>query len=465
MTQDLLAPVLARIDAGLDQSVERLVDVLRIPSISTDPKYTPDVRRAAEWMAAQLSEIGFDAAVRDAKKHPMVVGHFKGPEGAPHLLYYGHYDVQPADPYELWDSDPFEPQIVEAERGKRIVARGAVDDKGQVMTFIEAFRAWIAVHGALPIGVTVLLEGEEESGSESLEPFLNAHKDELKADACMVCDTGMWSVDQPAISYMLRGIVSTEIKITGPSRDLHSGMYGGGVINPINLLAKILGDFHDETGRIRIERFYDDVLPVGENELKQWEGLGFDEEAFLKEVGLEVAGGEEGYSALERLWARPTLDVNGITGGYQDPGGKTVIAAEASAKITCRLVPDQDPEKIIEGLKAFVTERLPKGYSLEIVYSEGFPALRVPTDSDYLRAAQAGLRDEYDRDALLIGMGGSIPAAGSIRNILGLDSLLVGFGLEDDRVHSPNEKFEMVCFHRGIRSNAAIMARLAELAG
>ena len=255
------------------------------------------------------------------------------------------------------------------------------------MTFIEAFRAWMDVHGSLPISVTVLLEGEEESGSESLEPFLAANKDELSADACVVCDTGMWSVDKPAITYMLRGIVSVEVKIKGPSRDLHSGMYGGGVINPINLLSKILGDFHDETGRIRIEGFYDDVLPVGDNELKQWAGLGFDEEAFLKEVGLEVPGGEQGFSALERIWARPTLDVNGITGGYQDPGGKTVIASEASAKITCRLVPDQDPDKIIAGLKAFVTERLPKGYSLEIVHEGGFPALRVPTESDYLKAA------------------------------------------------------------------------------
>ncbi|WP_420403769.1 dipeptidase [Nisaea sp.] len=463
MPKDLLAPVLDRIDAGLDQSVERLVDVLRIPSISTDPKYDPDVRRAAGWMAQQLKEIGFDAAVRDAAKHPMVVGHMKGPEGAPHILYYGHYDVQPADPYELWDSEPFEPAIVEAERGKRIVARGAVDDKGQVMTFIEAFRAWMDVHGALPIGVTVLLEGEEESGSESLEPFMIANKDELKADACVVCDTGMWSVDQPAITYMLRGIVSIEVKIKGPSRDLHSGMYGGGVINPINLLARILGDFHDESGRIRIEGFYDDVLAVGDNELKQWEGLGFDEKAFLGEIGLSTPGGEKGYSALERLWARPTLDINGITGGYQEPGGKTVIAAEASAKITCRLVPDQDPEKIIAGLKAFVAERLPEDFTLEIVHASGFPARRVPTDSPYLQSALAGLKDEYQTDALLIGCGGSIPAVGSIRDLLGIDSLLVGFGLEDDRVHSPNEKFELVCYHRGIRSNAAIMARLAEI--
>jgi acetylornithine deacetylase/succinyl-diaminopimelate desuccinylase-like protein len=463
MSKDLLAPVLARIDAGLDQSVERLVDVLRIPSISTDPKYDPDVRRAAEWMATQLQDIGFDAAVRDAAKHPMVVGHMKGPEGAPHILYYGHYDVQPADPYALWDSDPFEPVIVEAERGKRIVARGAVDDKGQVMTFIEAFRAWKEVHGSLPIGVTVLLEGEEESGSESLEPFMIAHKDELKADACVVCDTGMWSVDKPAITYMLRGIVSIEVKIKGPSRDLHSGMYGGGVINPINLLAKILGDFHDESGRIQIEGFYDDVLAVGDNELKQWEGLGFDENAFLGEIGMSTPGGEKGYSALERLWARPTLDINGITGGYQEPGGKTVIAAEASAKITCRLVPDQDPEKIIAGLKKFVADRLPADFKLEIVHASGFPARRVPTDSPYLQSALAGLKDEYATDALLIGCGGSIPAVGSIKDLLGIDSLLVGFGLEDDRVHSPNEKFELVCYHRGIRSNAAIMARLAEI--
>lgn len=458
-----LAPVLAHVDADIDASVGRLCDVLRIPSVSTDPKFARDVRRAADWMRDQLAVIGFEAEVRPTTGHPMVVAQMKGPAGAPHLLYYGHYDVQPADPYELWNSPPFEPQLVDGPHGKRIVARGAVDDKGQVMTFIEAFRAWMAVHGALPIGVTVLLEGEEECGSPSLEPFIKANVLGLKADACVVCDTGMWSVDRPAISYMLRGLVYLEAKIVGPNRDLHSGMYGGGVINPINLLAKILGELHDENGRVRIEGFYDDVVKVGANELAQWNALGFDEKAFLGEIGLSTPGGEKDFSVLERLWARPTCDINGITGGYQNPGAKTVIASEASAKISCRLVPDQDPEKIAAALQRFIADRLPPDYKVEFLDHGKSPAVRVPTDSAYLKAAQAALADEYGTEPLLIGCGGSIPAVCSIKNLLGIDSLLVGFGLEDDKVHSPNEKFELTCFHRGIRSNAALIARMGAM--
>jgi acetylornithine deacetylase/succinyl-diaminopimelate desuccinylase-like protein len=460
-----LAPVLERIDAGLDDSIGRLFDILRIPSISTDPKFKDEVRRGAEWMRAVLEELGFEASVRPTAGHPMVIGRYDGPAGAPRLLYYGHYDVQPPDPLDLWTSPPFEPHLVEAERGKRIVARGAVDDKGQVMTFLEAFRAWREVHGGYPVSITVMLEGEEETGSPSLLPFIEANADELAADACVVCDTGMWTVDQPAISYALRGMTYLEATVTGPNRDLHSGMYGGGVINPLNLLSRVLGNLHDETGRVTVPGFYDDVIPVGENEKAQWDALGFDEKAFLGDIGLdpESAGGEKGYSALERLWARPTLDVNGIYGGYTDPGAKTVIAAQATAKISCRLVADQDPRRILDALKAHIEAQLPKGYSVAFTELGCAPAVRVPTDSRYLGAALTALRDEYGRDAVLIGCGGSIPAVGAIHSVLGIDSILMGFGLEDDRVHSPNEKFELVCFHRGIRSNAALLARVAEL--
>jgi acetylornithine deacetylase/succinyl-diaminopimelate desuccinylase-like protein len=458
-----LAPVLEHIDRDLDGSLARLFDLLRIPSISTDPKYKDEVRRGADWMAATLTELGFEASVRPTDGHPMVLGHAPGPNGAPHLLYYGHYDVQPPDPLALWSSPPFEPQLVDAAHGKRIVARGAVDDKGQVMTFLEAFRAWRAVHGALPVGVTVVLEGEEETGSPSFAPFVKANAAELKADVCVVCDTGMWSVDQPAVSYSLRGLVYAEVTVEGPSRDLHSGMYGGGVVNPLNLMGRLVGELHDADGRVQIPGFYDDVLPVGANERAQWDALGFDEAAFLAEVGMTAAGGEKGFGALERLWGRPTCDVNGIWGGYTDPGAKTVIAAKASAKISCRLVADQDPEKIYKGLQRFVTERLPAGFKASFTNYGMAPAVRVPTDSRFLGAALAALRDEYGRDAVLIGCGGSIPAVAVISDVLGIDSLLVGFGLEDDRVHSPNEKFEVVCFHRGIRSNAALLARMADI--
>jgi acetylornithine deacetylase/succinyl-diaminopimelate desuccinylase-like protein len=308
-----------------------------------------------------------------------------------------------------------------------------------------------------------VLEGEEETGSPSFAPFVKANAAELKADVCVVCDTGMWSVDQPAVSYSLRGLVYAEVTVEGPSRDLHSGMYGGGVVNPLNLMGRLVGELHDADGRVQIPGFYDDVLPVGANERAQWDALGFDEAAFLAEVGMTAAGGEKGFGALERLWGRPTCDVNGIWGGYTDPGAKTVIAAKASAKISCRLVADQDPEKIYKGLQRFVTERLPAGFKASFTNYGMAPAVRVPTDSRFLGAALAALRDEYGRDAVLIGCGGSIPAVAVISDVLGIDSLLVGFGLEDDRVHSPNEKFEVVCFHRGIRSNAALLARMADI--
>lgn len=463
MSELPVAQVLERVDANLDASVERLFDLLRIPSVSTDPAFKDDVQRAARWMADELAGLGFEAAVRPAAGHPMVVAHHPGPGGdAPHLLYYGHYDVQPADPLELWDSGPFEPVLVDAERGKRIVARGAVDDKGQVMTWVEAFRAWRDVHGTLPCRVTVLLEGEEECGSPSLDPFIAANAAELKADACIVCDTGMWDVDQPAITYSLRGMVYQEVTLRGPSRDLHSGMYGGVVVNPLNLLARILADLHDDKGRVQIPHFYDDVIQVGANEKAQWESLGYDEKEAMADIGLPSAdGGETGYSAIERQWARPTCDVNGILGGYVGDGAKTVIAREAMAKISCRLVPDQDPQAVVANLQKFITDRLPDGYTASFVELGGSPAIRVPTDSPYLGAARQGLADVFGKEAYLIGTGGSIPAVGSIRKYLGIDSILLGFGLEDDRVHSPNEKFELVCFHNGIRSNAAVLARMA----
>ncbi len=456
--------VLAHIDAELDASVERLLAFLRIPSVSTDPAYKDDVQRGAEWMADTFRDLGFDASVRPTDGHPMVIGHHPGPGGeAPHLLYYGHYDVQPPDPLELWNSPPFEPVLVDGPHGKRIVARGAVDDKGQVMTFVEAFRAWRDVHGTLPCKVTVMIEGEEETGSPSLLPFMRANLEELRADACVVCDTGMWSVDQPAITYSLRGLAYLEVKIQGPNQDLHSGLFGGSAINPINVLASLLGDMHDETGRIAIPGFYDDVIPLGDNERTQWDALNFDETAFLASVGLEEPGGEAGVGALERQWARPTLDVNGIWGGYTDPGAKTVIAREAFAKLSCRLVADQDPDRIMALVQDFIRSKLPKGFSADFKNLGAAPAVRVPTDSAYLQAGLSGLRDIYGKDAFLIGSGGSIPAVGAINQMLGMDSILLGFGLSDDRVHSPNEKFERICFHNGIRSHAAVLARMAAI--
>jgi acetylornithine deacetylase/succinyl-diaminopimelate desuccinylase-like protein len=475
-TAATLSPVLERIDRDMEGALERLKALLAIPSISTDLDYDAETRRAAQWLADDLASIGFDASVRDTVSgggHPLVVAHYRAGSSPratareangdrlPHILYYGHYDVQPPDPLELWDSPPFVPQVVPSAHGQKIVARGAVDDKGQLMTFIEAFRAWKQTHGNLPINITVLLEGEEESGSPSLDPFLEANKDELKADVCVVCDTGMWDVNTPAITYMLRGLVYLEVKLIGPSCDLHSGMYGGAIVNPLNALTEILGQIHDDNGRVQFPGFYDDVKDLTQAERDEWNNLGFDEQAFLAGAGLQTPFGEQDYSTLERTWARPTCDINGIVGGYTGRGAKTVIGTHASAKLSCRLVAHQNPQKIYDSVVRFFEERTPPDCRWEFINHGRAPAIRVPTDSPYLNAARTGLAQIYQRDPVLIGSGGSIPLVGSVEKILGINSLLVGFGLDDDRVHSPNEKFELRCFTNGIKSHAAILAQFA----
>ncbi|HWA79236.1 MAG TPA: M20/M25/M40 family metallo-hydrolase, partial [Acetobacteraceae bacterium] len=349
-----LARVLDALDSGLDATRERLFSLLSIPSVSTDPAHEEDCRRAAEWVAADLRASGFTAAVRETKGRPLVLAHHPGPQGnggghAPHLLYYGHYDVQPPDPVALWKTLPFSPALVAGPHGQRIVARGAVDDKGQVMTFLAAFRAWHEATGSLPVRATILIEGEEEIGSPNLEPFLTEERAALAADVAVISDTGMWNIDTPALTTRLRGMVYTEIRLKGPDRDLHSGMYGGSALNPINALTRILGTLHDEAGRVRIPGFYDDVRPLDPATARQWQSLGFQEDAFLGAIGLAHPAGEGNFTGLERLWARPTADLNGIWGGYTGPGSKTVIPSEAAAKLSFRLVPDQDPEKILAG--------------------------------------------------------------------------------------------------------------------
>ncbi len=368
--------------------------------------------------------------------------------------------MQPAEPLDLWTSPPFEPTIVEAERGQRVVARGAVDDKGQTMTFIEAFRAWQAVHGTLPVAVTVFLEGEEESGSPSLDGFLRAHQQELKSDVCIVSDTGMWDIETPAIGVMLRGMLYVELTLHGPCQDLHSGLYGGAVANPLNVLTRILGDLHDDQGRVQIPGFYDDLDDLSDIE-NSWKELDFDEAAFLGHAGFKRSTGEAGRSTLERLWSRPTCDLNGVWGGYTGEGTKTVIPAKASAKLSCRLVPGQDPEKVRAGLKAFVDRRLPEDCRVEMDELGASPALRIPTNSPFLKAAQISLTDVFAKEPILVGIGGSIPAVGAIKHHLGIDSILMGFGLDDDRVHAPNEKFELQCFKSGMRAHAALLAEIA----
>jgi acetylornithine deacetylase/succinyl-diaminopimelate desuccinylase-like protein len=460
-----LEPVLAHLSRSRGAAIERWKDLLRIPSIGADPAHDGDTRRAASWMVDGLASIGFEASLRETPGQPMVVAHHPGPGdgAAPHVLYYGHYDVQPADPLGLWQTPPFEPTLVEAEHGARMVARGAVDDKGQVMTWLEAMRAWHEVHRTLPIRVTAFLEGEEESGSPSLEPFVRAHKDELAADICVVSDTNMWDIETPALATMLRGLLYTEIALRGPSHDLHSGLYGGAVPNPLNILTRILGQLQDERGRVQLPGFYDDVVELSEEEARQHAALPFDEAAFLASAGIAAPTGEAGRSTLERIWTRPTCDINGLWGGYTGPGTKTVIPAEAHAKVSFRLVPNQDPARILDSLGAFVAARTPADCRTEIVSHGSSAALRIPTGSPFVQAALRALARAFDRPPVLIGMGGSIPAVEAIKRLLGMDSLLVGFGLADDRVHSPNEKFEVRCFERGILTHATLMAEFAAL--
>jgi acetylornithine deacetylase/succinyl-diaminopimelate desuccinylase-like protein len=459
MTQ--LTEVLNRVDEDLDGALERLFGLLRIESISTDPAYKDDCRRAADWLVEELNGLGFDASRRDTPGHPMVVAHSEG--DGPHLLFYAHYDVQPVDPLELWNRPPFDPTIEDTAEGKVIRARGASDDKGQMMTFVEACRAWKKATGALPCKITILFEGEEESGSPSLIPFLKENADELKCDIALVCDTGMFDPETPAITTMLRGLVGEEFTITASNRDLHSGMYGGPAINPIRVLTKLLAGLHDETGRITLSGFYDGVPEVPPAVKAQWDSLGFDDKKFLGEVGLSEPAGEQGYSALEQIWSRPTCDVNGIWGGYTGAGFKTVLPSQASAKVSFRLVGDQDAQKIAETFRQYVRDSLPPDCSVEFKSKDASGATNMPINAPAFSKAQVALSEEWNKDAVFIGCGGSIPIVGHFRTYLGMDSVLIGYGLETDNIHSPNEKYNLTSFHKGIRSWVRVLAALGNV--
>ncbi|MDK4721440.1 M20/M25/M40 family metallo-hydrolase [Rhizobium sp. CNPSo 3968] len=458
-----LSPVLDRADQNLLSSLDNLFELLRIKSISTDPDYKAECRKAAEWLVAYLNSLGFTASVRDTPGHPMVVAHHDaGSADAPHVLFYGHYDVQPVDPIELWESDPFAPAIKDLGNDRKVlVGRGTSDDKGQLMTFVEAVRAYKETRGALPVRITILFEGEEESGSPSLKPFLEANAAELKADFALVCDTGMWDGETPSISASLRGLVGDEIIINAADRDLHSGMFGGAAANPIHILSDILAGLHDETGRVTLDGFYDGVEETPANIKASWETLRMTTEKFLGEVGLSIPSGEKGRSVMELIWARPTAEVNGITGGYTGAGFKTVIAAKASAKVSFRLVGRQNPAAIRESFRAYVRSKVPGDCSVEFHEHGGSPAIQLSYDSPVLSKAKMALSNEWPNPAIVVGEGGSIPIVGDFQRMLGMESLLVGFGLSDDRIHSPNEKYELRSYHKGIRSWIRILDALA----
>jgi acetylornithine deacetylase/succinyl-diaminopimelate desuccinylase-like protein len=454
-----LDAVLAKIDTDLDAALERLMGLLRLQSVSTDPAYKEQVNKAADWLVEDLKSLGVNASKRDTPMHPMVVGHV-GNIG-PHLLFYGHYDVQPVDPIELWGHDPFEPFIEDRNGIKVIRGRGTSDDKGQLMTFMEACRAWIAVHGELPCKITFLFEGEEETGSPSLVPFMEANKDELKADLALICDTGMVAKGVPSIASQLRGMLKDEMTIHGPAMDLHSGHYGGPAINPLKEISRIIASFHDDEGRVTIDGFYDDVIEIGDNLKAQWETCGFDEAEYMEGAGLTTPAGEQGYSILEQQWSRPTLEINGMWGGYQGAGTKTVIPAQAHAKITCRLVGDMDPDDIRIKLRAHVEGMLRPDASVTWDNDlEGAPPSVMNTDRPEFEQARQALSAEWDREAVFVGMGGSIPIAGHFKTVLDMDAMLIGFASEDDRIHSPNEKYDVEAFHKGMRSWARVLAAL-----
>lgn len=456
-----LDDVLARIDADRGPALERLFALLAIPSISTDPAFASHCDRAADWLAAELTELGFAASVRPTAGRAMVVAHAKAARrDAPHVLFYGHYDVQPPDPLDLWTTPPFEPRLEQAAGAKSIVARGAADDKGQLMTFLEACRAFRDA-GGLPCDVSILFEGEEETGSPSLPAFLAANAAELKADLMLVCDTGMWDKATPAITTMLRGLVLEEVVLRGADRDLHSGMFGGPAINPIRVLARIIADLHDAQNRVTLPGFYDGVDEPPEDVAAQWRGLAFDEQAFLSGVGLAEPAGEHGRSVLEMIWSRPTCDVNGIVGGYTGKGSKTVLPAQASAKFSFRLVGRQRPQAVLEAFRAFVLARLPRDVRAQFISHGASGALQLPFASEALSRARRALHAEWGVEPVLAGCGGSIPIVGDFKRDLGMDALMIGFGNDDDRIHSPNEKYELTSFHKGARSWARVLNALA----
>lgn len=453
--------VLSYIDQTLPESLDRLFDFLRIPSISADPRHDDDCRKAAEWLRDYVQTFGFTARLCETAGKPIVLAHSSEVAQAPHILFYGHYDVQPVDPLELWNTPPFDPCLKEDARGNKVIhGRGASDDKGQVLTFLEACRAIYEKDGRFPVNITLILEGEEESGGEHLPAFLAEQKTRLHPDMAFICDTDMATADVPAITVMVRGLVSEEVTIYAANRDLHSGLYGNAARNPIQLLSEIIASLRDEQGRVTIPEFYEGVPVIAESIRRKWQEIGKTDDALLNPVGLRHAAGEKAFRAIEQTWCRPSCEINGISGGYEGPGFKTVIPAMASAKISFRLVGQQDPVRIRECFRQFVQEMIPEDCRVEFRSHGASMASMVTLDGPVLSQVSRALEEEWECPAAVVGSGGAIPVVGDLQREFGIESFLVGFANADDCIHSPNEKYNLRSFHKGIRSWVRILYAL-----
>ena len=466
---DDISPVLAAIDADIENSIDSLCELLRFASIATDPAYDAPCRQAADWMVDYFTRMGFAARTYPTTGQPVVIADYapsgKAKSQIPHILFYGHYDVQPVDPLALWHSPPFEPRRGKNNSGNDcIFARGAADDKGQLMTFTEATRHWLQVHGELPFRLTVVIEGDEEGDATHIDRFVAANTDLLKADVVVICDTGMWDDDRPSIVTSLRGCASDEVEITGPRLDLHSGYYGGAAMNPLRVLSGILGRMFDAKGHITIPGFYEGVKKPSPAQRARMAKIPFNTKAFLQPVGLKTTAGEDEFTALEQMWIRPTAEINGIWGGYMGPGGKTVIPSRANAKLTFRLVAGQNPKKVQRAFRDFIRKGLPEGFKVKFASkTEAATAVSVADDSPWIAAAQRALKAEWGKSAVMSGEGGSIPVVESFKRHLGLDSILVGWVREGDAMHSPNEKYDIEAYHRGMRSYERFIAEMASI--
>lgn len=450
--------ILAYLEKNAARSEDQLSELLRIPSISADPARNDDVHRAAAWVEDQFRDLGLLTETIQTSGQPLVVAQSPPVPGKPVVLVYGHYDVQPVEPLDEWKSPPFEP----TKRSGNIYARGATDDKGQMLTHVLSAAAWLKIRGKLPVQLKFVIEGEEEVGSKGIYDYLAtpAAKEKLKCDVIVISDCSQYGPGQPAITYGLRGIAFFELKVTGPKQDLHSGTFGGSITNPINAICKLLASLIDENGRVQVSGFYDDVQPLSDQERQQIAALPFTDQAYMQQLGVKGLAGEAGFTTLERRWARPTFDVHGIWGGQQV--SKTAIPARAGAKFSFRMVPSQDPHKIAEATRAFLDARKPPGVEVELITSHGAQAVVVPLDSPYVAAASRAIESGFGKQPVFIREGGSIPIVTTFKEKLGVDTLLLGWGLDDDNTHSPNEKFCLADFHRGIRSSAHLWQELAK---